>query len=303
VQVIVELRNYTGVMVIDRNDELCVMYERKSVQETVQTQGDYALAKLEDQIRVLKIDVADVSRSIEATKKKCPEIPKLDENIATLQRDIMITQQEGRELELQLEDPSNTKRWRMLHGRIKDKDELRIKVNQLEERLNHKKEQLLERDLILEEVWLSVPLVMLSFCHHDASAIVEMGQPGHVVSEALTGLQLKRLYVSLLQLGFNHGLKWSLYHIMKKPQAHLQHVHDSENVMESVCILHVGLDTSVHHLSLRHACVDPRFRASCRSRICRMLCACKQWLGGQAPWQLQRSQTRTSASSAPPLAR
>lgn len=152
VQVIVELRNYTGVMVIDRNDELCVMYERKSVQETVQKQGDYALAKLEDQIRVLKIDVTDVSRSIEATKKKCPEVPKLDKEIATLQRDILMTKREGRELEQQLEDPSNPSRWRMLHGRIKDKDELRIKVNQLEERLNHKKEQLLERDLILEEV-------------------------------------------------------------------------------------------------------------------------------------------------------
>jgi hypothetical protein len=169
VQVIVELRNYTGVMVIDRNDELCVMYERKSVQETVQKQGDYALAKLEDQIRVLKIDVSDVSRSIEATKKKCPEIPRLDECIAALQRDIIITKQEGRELELQLEDPSNTKRWRMLHGRIKDKDELRIKASQLEERLNHKKEQLLERDLILEEVCISVTLVIVSCCLHDAA--------------------------------------------------------------------------------------------------------------------------------------
>lgn len=168
VQVIVELRNYTGVMVIDRNDELCVMYERKSVQETVHKKGDYALAKLEDQIRVLKIDVADVSRSIEATKKKCPEVPKLDQNIATLQRDILVTKQEGRELEQQLEHPSNEKRWRMLHGRIKDKDELRIKVNQLEERLNHKKEQLLERDLILEEV--CVTLYLLAHGFHAASS-------------------------------------------------------------------------------------------------------------------------------------
>lgn len=156
-----ELRNYTGVMVIDRNDELCVMYERKSVQETVQKQGDYALSKLEDQIRVLKVDMTDVSRSIEATKKKCPEVPKLDHNIVTLQRDILITKQEGRELEQELEDPSNAKRWRMLHGRIKDKDELRIKVNQLEERLNHKKEQLLERDIILEEVSTLQPSLSL----------------------------------------------------------------------------------------------------------------------------------------------
>ena len=51
-----------------------------------------------------------------------------------------------------MESPANEARWRLLPGRTPDRDELRIKVNQLEERLNDKREQLLERDLILSEV-------------------------------------------------------------------------------------------------------------------------------------------------------
>lgn len=147
-----ELRNYTGVMLIDRNDELCVLYEKANVQETVSKHGDTGLVGLEDEIRMLKINVADAERSIRTVRQKQPEVPALDKSVAQLQRDILVTRQHGEDLALQLEDPQNPQRWRALPGRIKDKDELRIKINQLEERLNSKKEQLLERELILEEV-------------------------------------------------------------------------------------------------------------------------------------------------------
>ena len=151
-QVIIELRNYTGVMLIDRNDELCVLYEKSNVQESVSKHGDTGLVRMEDEIRLLKINVSDVERNIRAVQKKQPEAPALDHSVAQLQKDILVTRQHGDELAAQLEDPQNPQRWRALPGRIKDKDELRIKINQLEERLNGKKEQLLERELILEEV-------------------------------------------------------------------------------------------------------------------------------------------------------
>lgn len=151
-QVIVELRNYTGVMLIDRNDELCVLYEKSNVQESVSKHGDTGLVRMEDEIRLLKINVLDAERNIRAVRKKQPKAPALDHSVAQLQKDILVTRQQGEELAAQLEDPQNPQRWRALPGRIKDKDELRIKINQLEERLNGKKEQLLERELILEEV-------------------------------------------------------------------------------------------------------------------------------------------------------
>ena len=73
-----ELRNYTGIMLIDRNDELCILYERSSVQEGVITGGDLELSRLADESRVLTIEVAEVARSVTATKKLLPRIPTLD---------------------------------------------------------------------------------------------------------------------------------------------------------------------------------------------------------------------------------
>lgn len=147
-----ELRNYTGIMLIDRNDDLCVLYEKHTIQETVLRNGDTELTRLADEQRMQKIEIAEIERCTAATQRLLPKVPALDADVATLQRDILLARREGERLEIALEDPANTARWRALPGRLKDKDELRLKVNQLEERLNDKKEQLLERDLILDEV-------------------------------------------------------------------------------------------------------------------------------------------------------
>ena len=51
-----------------------------------------------------------------------------------------------------LESPDNSQRWRHLDGKIPDKEELEAKISHIVERLNNKTEQLLEKELILEEV-------------------------------------------------------------------------------------------------------------------------------------------------------
>ena len=52
-----------------------------------------------------------------------------------------------------LENPKSGKRkWRLLEGDDPDQETLAAKIHFLEERLNDKKEMLLEKDLILEEV-------------------------------------------------------------------------------------------------------------------------------------------------------
>lgn len=32
-QVVIESRNFTGIMLIDRNDELCILYEKSNIQD------------------------------------------------------------------------------------------------------------------------------------------------------------------------------------------------------------------------------------------------------------------------------
>ena len=36
---VVEDRNHTGIMLIDRNDELCILYEKANTQEEVMRRG------------------------------------------------------------------------------------------------------------------------------------------------------------------------------------------------------------------------------------------------------------------------
>merc|ERR1712066_882657 len=56
-------------------------------------------------------------------------------------------------LSAELENPNSEVRiWRKLGGEDADADSLRMKIQDLEERLNDKKEALLEKELILEEV-------------------------------------------------------------------------------------------------------------------------------------------------------
>mmetsp|Transcript_41716 Transcript_41716/g.50580 ORF Transcript_41716/g.50580 Transcript_41716/m.50580 type:complete len:921 (+) Transcript_41716:130-2892(+) len=148
----VELRNYTGITLIDRNDELCILYEKANIQEMVTKQGDVSLQRREDEIRLLRLETQEVMRSVNVTRKLLPQIPLLDQSIASLQQQLLETRKRSEELSEALESPENKQRWRRLEGKIPDKEELTAKINQLEERLNDKKEQLLEKELVLEEV-------------------------------------------------------------------------------------------------------------------------------------------------------
>ena len=151
-QTCVESRNYTGIMLIDRNDELCILYEKSNIQEEVLKHGEISLVRKENEIRMLQLELKEIQRSIDATRKVLPQVPSLDESIASLQQQLLEARDQAAELEAALESPNNKQRWRRLEGKIPEKDELVAKVNQLEERLNDKKEQLLEKNLILDEV-------------------------------------------------------------------------------------------------------------------------------------------------------
>mmetsp|Transcript_40583 Transcript_40583/g.90203 ORF Transcript_40583/g.90203 Transcript_40583/m.90203 type:complete len:924 (-) Transcript_40583:938-3709(-) len=151
-EVVIESRNYTGIMLIDRNDELCILYEKHNIQDEVVKSGVLELKRREDEIRLLNIEICELERSIAVTIKLVPQIPLLDEDVARLQKALLETRREAEALSVALENPGNHSRWRLLEGKIPDKEELSAKIQQLEERLNDKKEALLEKELILEEI-------------------------------------------------------------------------------------------------------------------------------------------------------
>ena len=50
----VENRNFMGLHLIERNDELCILFERASMQEKTSATGIKGLTVKEDEIRMLK---------------------------------------------------------------------------------------------------------------------------------------------------------------------------------------------------------------------------------------------------------
>lgn len=147
-----EERNFMGIQLIDRNDELCILYEKANIQDTILHTGQVDLRKREQQIRMLKITLADQARHKEVMLKKRDTVPGFEGEVKALQQELKTEREECDRLSKALVTPNNTTRWRWVRQEPPDPDELRDKIHLLEERLNDKQEQLLEKELVLEEV-------------------------------------------------------------------------------------------------------------------------------------------------------
>ncbi|WIA38855.1 hypothetical protein OEZ86_002132 [Tetradesmus obliquus] len=148
-------RNNTGVMLIDRNDELAVLHEKAHLQEAQIAAGNLDMGLRENETRVLRLQVAELERSIHALNTAMPDLPAIDRDIAALKADLLKARQSSAVLGDALEDPSHpatASRVRLLGGRVPEKDELVAKLQSLEERLSMTQDGLGEKALVLGEV-------------------------------------------------------------------------------------------------------------------------------------------------------
>ncbi len=107
-----ENRNYTGIQLIDRNDELCILYEKSNVQENIRRKSEVAVKGHEDEIRMILIHIAEMERKIKVSQEMLYQVPKYASRVIELQQQIQETRNKENELSKELEDPENKKRWR-----------------------------------------------------------------------------------------------------------------------------------------------------------------------------------------------
>lgn len=148
----VEERNVTGVQLIDRNDELCILYERSNQQQEAMKKGELELMKLDEELRLLRLQTEELKRQYNAARKRLPEMDVNRTRIAALEEQLVAARKRTEDLSIQLEDPQNLERWRPLEGEDPDLEQLTAKIKVLEDRLDKKREHHLEKELILEEV-------------------------------------------------------------------------------------------------------------------------------------------------------
>ena len=148
----IEQRNYNGVLLVDRNDELCVLYEKSNVQQEALKNGQLALQKFDDSECFLKLQIKEVERKIELARKKLDQIPMLEQRKKEKQLEFIKERELTEKLCEDLEVPERNQRWRSLPGEDPDPQQLEAKIQLLQARLNKKKEVLLEKELALEEL-------------------------------------------------------------------------------------------------------------------------------------------------------
>lgn len=151
-EVACESRNLSGIHLIDKNDELCVFYEKIQHLENEINTINKSIIEKEHIIQRLKVDNSEIERFIEVNRKKIPLIPNMSNSIKELDNELKLLNKALEELVNHIESPENEELKRELPGEDPEIDYLKIKYEQLSEMLNEKKEVLLEKELINEEI-------------------------------------------------------------------------------------------------------------------------------------------------------
>eukprot|EP01065_Artemidia_motanka_P029968 TRINITY_DN36010_c0_g1_i1.p1 TRINITY_DN36010_c0_g1~~TRINITY_DN36010_c0_g1_i1.p1 ORF type:complete len:1004 (+),score=468.73 TRINITY_DN36010_c0_g1_i1:53-3013(+) len=110
----VENRNFTGIQLIDRNDELCILYEKCNIQESILKKGQVALKQREEEIRAMAIHLADLQREIDIAQKLLPKVRDLEEDLELLRVQTEDERWRAESLERAIVSPKNQARWRKL---------------------------------------------------------------------------------------------------------------------------------------------------------------------------------------------
>uniref|UniRef100_A0A7S1KQT3 Cilia- and flagella-associated protein 58 central coiled coil domain-containing protein n=1 Tax=Percolomonas cosmopolitus TaxID=63605 RepID=A0A7S1KQT3_9EUKA len=148
----VQERNFTGIQLIDRNDELCILYEKSNIQENIIKNGEVELRKRKKETDLLTVELENVQRGLTVLYKQLPDLKAYLKEKASLDLQIERAQEIAEEYSKDLENPENEERWRKLGGEIPEEDVLQEQIQQIDEQLNAKKEMLMEKNLVLQEI-------------------------------------------------------------------------------------------------------------------------------------------------------
>ncbi|XP_037692416.1 coiled-coil domain-containing protein 146 isoform X1 [Choloepus didactylus] len=148
----VQGRNESGVQLIEREEEICIFYEKINIQEKMKLNGEIEIHVLEEKIRFLKLRIAEKQRQIHVTQKLLPIKRSLDADIAVLQIQFSQCTDRIKDLEKQFINPEGKNRARFLPGKDMTQEEMIKKLDELELQLAQKEEKLLEKDFIYEQV-------------------------------------------------------------------------------------------------------------------------------------------------------
>jgi len=73
-------------MLIDKQDELCIVYEQLNRHENVMRAGEVMLRERDERVKLLNLELRGFARRIDITRRKIPQLRSYDEEIGSLDR-------------------------------------------------------------------------------------------------------------------------------------------------------------------------------------------------------------------------
>uniref|UniRef100_UPI00398EE255 cilia- and flagella-associated protein 58 n=1 Tax=Pristiophorus japonicus TaxID=55135 RepID=UPI00398EE255 len=149
-QVISE-RDILGTQLVRRNDELALLYEKIKIQHSMLNKGEIQYRQRVDDIRLLRVEIRKLRREKNILSKSVSNLDDLRREVYHLQKELLKERTRCRALEEELENPMNVHRWRKLEASDPSRYELILKVQMLQKRLIAKTEEVVEKELLLQE--------------------------------------------------------------------------------------------------------------------------------------------------------
>merc|ERR1712048_1416031 len=168
-------RNILGTQLIRRNVELDLLYEKIKIQESTLKKGEIQYKNRNEDIKKQKGEIGDLKLDLFKAQRQAENTSDLKKEVYHLQRDLLQERTKVKALSEELENPMNVHRWRKLEGSDPAMYELIQKVRTLQKRLIAKTEEVVAKDLEIQEK---------ERMHKELTGILEK-QPGPEVMEQL----------------------------------------------------------------------------------------------------------------------
>lgn len=149
---VIGVRNSVGVVLIDRNDELCILYEKIHLQHEALKEGELCVQRILEDGHRLQLLLLRLHQQVDVCRRQLPAGPVLMRTVMDMQSTLHGNRQKCFSMCLALESPANPARWCCVLGQDLTTDQLDARLDDLHNQLNDAKDVFLEVRLLFEEV-------------------------------------------------------------------------------------------------------------------------------------------------------
>lgn len=169
-------RDILTTQLIRRNEELGVLYEKIKIQRSEINKGQASYKSLLAEIAEYEASISKLRAEFNVARGQISNIQDIRKEIFSLEKQLLQEESRKQALVQELSNPLNVHRWRKVEGSDPQTFELLTKVKNLQKRLIQKSEEVVEKDLLIEEkekLYVQLKNILAR-------------QPGPEVSEQLT---------------------------------------------------------------------------------------------------------------------